>query len=253
VVLGVHAISGLVTLVGGSAEAARQALVPELLAMANLVLRNPADAVALEIVGSITITPHGNGLGVAIDDDGAVTMSNSNHLCVGSGPQKRVRYLAVAGGIAPAMGTRGVGMPVVVGDSLRPGNLRGALVGGPGRIDLRVGEPIGVRRGPDVARFPAGAFEALCRARCTVLPGGNRVASRLAVSSPAAAIAGGDGKPGAAVERGAIVVAHDGTLVVAGPDHPPSAVHPVLAVVEGADLGRLAARVDGADVAFAPR
>jgi allophanate hydrolase subunit 2 len=254
VVLDVTAIAGTVTLVGGEAAGARRALVPELLAMANLVLRNPADAFALEVIGCATFTTHGSQLGVAIDDDGAVTMSPGNRLEVAAGARKRVRYLAVAGGILPI--ERHAGDTIKVSEHLRPGNLRGALVGGPGRIDLRGDEPILVRPGADAARFPAGAFEALCSGGFTVLPGGDRQGVRLApAAGTASAALAGDGVAGegtAPIPRGAIVLTPGGTLLVAGPDHPPQPGRPVLAVVDDRDLGRLAARAEGAPVRFAP-
>lgn len=252
VMLTVCATSGSVTLVGGDAAGARRALVPELLAMANLVLRNPADAAAIEIDGCLTIQVHGSPLGVAIDDDGAVTMAATNKLTVASGSRGRVRYLAVAGGIEP-YGTRGPGQPVDVGTHLRPGGLRGLLVGGPGRIDLREDDAIGVRPGADAGRFAAGSFEALLAGRWTRSPsgdGGERVAQKLSANGTRIAPVTGAGAP---VTRGSIVVAPDGTLLVAGPDHPPGPAHPVLAVVDAADLGRLAARVSGTSVTFATR
>src|SRR5262245_55370013 len=98
VVLRILSTDGAVVLVGGNAAPARRALVPEMLAMANLVLRNPVDALALEITGSVTVTPQGSQLGVAVDDDGALTMSHSNLLTVAAAPRRAVRYLAVAGG-----------------------------------------------------------------------------------------------------------------------------------------------------------
>jgi allophanate hydrolase subunit 2 len=258
VMLTVCSTSGSVTLVGGDAAGARTALVPELLAMANLVLRNPADAAAIEIDGCLTIQVHGSPLGVAIDDDGAVTMAATNKLTVASAARGRVRYLAVAGGIEP-FGTHGPGKPVEVGTHLRPGGLRGLLVGGPGRIDLREDDVIGVRPGADAARFAEGSFEALVAGKWTKAAraeGGERVAQTLTAAAGGAGagaaiapVAGG----GAPVTRGSIVVAPDGTLRVAGPDHPAGPAHPVLAVVDAADLGRLAARVNGASVAFATR
>jgi hypothetical protein len=252
VMLSVQETSGVVTLVGGDAEAARRTLVPELLYMANLVLRNPAEAVALEILGSVTVSPHGCQLGVAVDDDGAVTMSETNHLTVCPDARHRVRYLAVAGGIAPGFGTAGVGRPVVVGDLLRPGCLRGALVGGPGRIDLRPGDPIGVRPGAGAPSHAAGAFEALCATRWQVLPDGDRGSFRLAPER-AAALAPPAPVAGTKVVRGALSVAADGSLVVAGPDHPSTGSSPVLALVDDADIGRLAARPIGASVTFVAR
>src|SRR5689334_7506871 len=80
VVLSITSLDGRVALVGGNAAEAQRALVPELLTIANLVLRNPADAVALEVIGCVTVSAQGSQLGVAIDDDGAVTMSHSNRL-----------------------------------------------------------------------------------------------------------------------------------------------------------------------------
>ena len=251
VVLSVCAISGTVTLVGGGAAGARAALVPELLAMANLVLRNPADAAALEVLGSLTIQVHGAPLGVAVDDDGAVTMAATNKLTVSSETRQRVRYLAVAGGIEPHFGTSGPGHPVHVGASLRPGGLRGLLVGGPGRIDLHLDDAVGVRPGPDLARFAPGAFDALCRSRCQVLPGGDRVTVKLAAGG--ATLAPTSAAAGSPLTRGAIVVAPDGTLLVAGPDHASAPAHPVLALVDDADIGRLAARAAGSAVTFAAR
>jgi len=201
VMLTVCATSGSVILVGGDATGARAALVPELLAMANLVLRNPADAAAIEIDGCLTIQVHGSPLGVAIDDDGAVTMAATNRLTIASAARGRVRYLAVAGGIEP-YGTRGTGQPVDVGAHLRPGGRRGLLVGGPGRIDLREDDVIGVRPGADAARFAAGSFESLLAGKWAKTPsgeGGERVALKLSARGASIAPAAGAGAP---VSRG---------------------------------------------------
>jgi allophanate hydrolase subunit 2 len=247
VLLNVVAVSGTVTLVGGDAEGAHAPLVPELLAFANLVLRNPTDAAAVEIIGSLTVQVHGGPIGVAIDDDGAVTMGACNTLTVSS--DERARYLAVAGGIESHVGLTSPGRIIEPGAMLRPGGRRGLLVGGPGRVDLRLGEVVRVRPGPDAARFGPGAFDALCRARCKVLPGGDRVALRL--SAQGASFAAPAGAAGTLVTRGAIVAGENGMLLVAGPEHPPVAPTPVLALVDPSDLGRLAAHGAGSDVRFA--
>jgi hypothetical protein len=245
VLLTVCGISGTATLVGGDAAGARGALVPELLAMANRVLRNPEDAAALEVDGVITLQVHGSPLGVAVDDDGALTMNANNKLCLDSTRAGRVRYLAIAGGIEP-FGTNGPGKPIDAGTVLRPGGRRGLLVGGPGRIDLRGGEAIGVRRPDGAAAGGDGAFEALCGASWKKSTSDRK---GLGLAGAAKIAAGAASK----VTRGAVVVGGDGQLVVVGPDHAAGATLPVVAIVDEADLGRLAARPLGADVTFVAR
>jgi hypothetical protein len=153
-----------------------------------------------------------------------------------------VRYLAIAGGIEP-FGTNGPGKPIDAGTVLRPGGRRGLLVGGPGRIDLRDAEAIGVHR-PDGGAADGG-FEALVGATWKKAASDRK---GLGLAGAAKIAAGAASK----VTRGAVVVGADGRLVVVGPDAA-DATLPVVAIVDEADLGRLAARPLGADVTFAAR
>ncbi len=252
VLIDVRALEGVVTLVGGDAAAAARALVPELLMVANLALRNPAHASTIEVIGRLTISIHGGPLGFGVDDDGVVTLADLNHYTLRSGPRTAVRYLAIAGGVQLGTGALAGTRPLLVGEALRPAGQRGALVAGPGRLDLRLSDPIRIHPGPDAARFAPGAFEALQRSTWTVQPGTDRVVVRLSAGTAGASFAPQSSGPSAAsAPRGALAVTPSGDLLCLGPDHPAASVHPILALVAPPDLGRLAARAAGAPVTFA--
>lgn len=101
------------------------------------------------------------------------------------------------------------------------------------------GGPIRVVPGPDPG-FLAGSFR--------VGPVGNRVGVRLE-GPPLTTQAIAASTP---VVRGAIQVPPSGELIVLGPEHPTTGGYPVVAVVCGADLGRLFARPPGATVELVP-
>jgi biotin-dependent carboxylase-like uncharacterized protein len=234
------------------------ALVPALLARANVAAGNAPHAAALEIVGRLAIEA-GCDLFVATDDGASRALAAGDAFAASSG-RARVAYLAVRGG---------VDVPVVLGS--RSTLLVAALGGHRGRV-LRKGDALAVGAwaphaafsmpeapdldaavrvlpGPDGDRFADGALEVLLGSTFAVSPRSDRVGVRLV--GPVLARAGDDAGASAPMVRGALQVPSGGEPIVLGPDHPTTGGYPVLATVVGADIGALMARPAGCVVRFA--
>jgi biotin-dependent carboxylase-like uncharacterized protein len=169
-------------------------------------------------------------------------------------------YLAVTGGIAvaPVLGSRstdtlsGLGPPPLRdGDVLPVGRPQGpaapvwfavppAWPDGPVRLRITLG--------PRDDWFAPTALDVLTGAVYTVSPKSNRVAARLA--GPKLTRAVSDELPSEGVVLGAVQVPAGGEPLVFLADHPTTGGYPVIAVVEPADLPRLAQCRPGAEVVF---
>lgn len=233
-------------------------LVPELLARANAAVGNDAHAAGLEVFGAVTLaaTP---GTVVACDDGAAVTLGPDAAWkadCAG----RRVRYVAVRGGIdvPRVLGGRGTllgaGLGGIEGRALRTGDVLRVGEGSP--ASRRVVAPaapdldalLGVVPGPDLDRFAPEALRVLLEGDYRVDPGSDRVGIRLV--GPLLRRADGDTGASRPMVRGAIQVPPSGAPIVLGPDHPTTGGYPVLAVVVRSSLGSLGARPIGAAVRF---
>jgi len=166
-------------------------------------------------------------------------------------------YLAVAGGIAvqPVLGSRstdtlaGIGPEAVTTGAVLP---LGAAVATPRSYDsprVRPMEAVRVWPGPRVGWFVDVALERLCQQPYVVTPDSNRIGVRLRGAALERSRSGE--LPSEGMVLGAIQVPHDGQPVVLLHDHPVTGGYPVLAVVDGRDLGPLAQARPGDLIRFA--
>jgi biotin-dependent carboxylase-like uncharacterized protein len=232
------------------------ALVPELLARANVAAHNAPGEAAIESFGALSLEAREDTL-VAFDDGTARPLSAGTSLtiaCEGA----RVRYVAVRGGIdvPELLGGRGTllvaslggheGRALRRGDVLHAGDAPLVDAAMPAAPDL--GAPVRVVPGPDRLRFPEEALDLLLSSSFVVDARSDRVGVRLA--GPALPRLGSDSGASSPMVRGAIQVPPSGMAVVLGPDHPTTGGYPVLATVIAKDFGSLAARTPGARVRF---
>jgi len=242
------------------------ALVPELLARANLAVGNAAGAAAIEVFGAIDVALDGTTT-VSVDGEVHAPGAGVSFTCAPH-PARRVRYLAVAGGLdLPAvLGGRGTllvaGLGGHHGRLLRRGDVLPcasppprtspvdalpAARAKPPEPDLTA--PVRVIPGPDLSRFPASALDELLGGAFRVGTTGDRTGVRLE-GPPLARLDRDDGLS-CPMMAGAIEVPASGQPIVLGPDHPTTGGYPVLATVVRADLGALFARKPGAELRFA--
>jgi allophanate hydrolase subunit 2 len=233
------------------------ALVPELLARANVAAGNEPWSAALELFGVLSLTADAATL-VAADDGVKHELDGGAPWTLACGPA-RVRYLAVRGGIdvPRVLGGRGTllsaglggheGRPLRRGDTLHPGSAPMFAAALPPPPDPA--SPVLVVVGPDVERFAPGAVDVLLSSSFVVDALGDRTGIRL--RGPALLRHGGDADVSAPMVRGAVQVPLGGQPIVLGPDHPTIGGYPVLATVTRASFGGLAMRTPGSAVRFA--
>ena len=232
------------------------AIVPDLLSRANAAARNARGEAAIEVFGGVTLTAH-DSLLLAADDGVGRRLRAGERWTLGA-EGKRVRYVAVRGGIdVPSrLGGRGTllvaGLGGQDGRALRRGDVLSIgsaierddpLAGVP---DLNA--PIRVVPGPDRERFAESALQMLLASAFVVSSRSDRVGARLV--GPALQRADGDAAVSGPMVRGAIQVPSSGEPIVLGPDHPTTGGYPVLATVVGADAGAVMGRPIGASVRF---
>jgi biotin-dependent carboxylase-like uncharacterized protein len=234
------------------------ALVPELLATANLAAGNAPGNPALELFGSIVLAVPVTAppLLVAVDGEPAHRLRPGDRWSVTS-RGARVRYLAVHGAfdVPVVLGGRGTfllgafggheGRALRKGDSLLVGSVPLAPPSIPPFPPFDPAAAIHVIPGPDLERF---ALDALLGSSFEVSPKSDRVGVRL--HGAALPRAGGDGAVSGPMVLGAIQVPGSGEPIVLGPDHPTTGGYPVIATVARRDLGALMARPIGASVRF---
>jgi biotin-dependent carboxylase-like uncharacterized protein len=234
------------------------ALVPELLARANLAAKNAPGAAAIEIFGAVTLESRGASLLVG-DDSGASRVLSAGERWRVASAGARVAYAALRGGIAvpEALGGRGT-LPVAglgghEGRSLRRGDLLSLGVAlehiGPMPPAPEPAAVIEVVLGPDLPRFAAGAARGLVESEFRVSTASDRMGIRLA--GPALPRVDADDGRSAPMVRGAIQVPARGEPIVLGPDHPTMGGYPCIATVTTASFGDLAVRPPGSAVRFA--
>jgi biotin-dependent carboxylase-like uncharacterized protein len=255
---------------------------------ANRLVGNPEDAAGLELtlagaafrVRATTVVAL-TGARAALTVAGrparygtAVPVPAGETVEVGPATEGVRSYLAFAGGIAvpPMLGSRstdtlsglgpprlvdgavlplgtpaaGAGDPAVTagaGDPAGPGEAAGPAPAGPGGtgVELRV------HPGPRLDWFTAEAVDTLLGTAYRVSPMSNRVGARLTGGAPLVRAHEGE-LPSEGVVLGAVQVPHDGQPLVFLADHPTTGGYPVVAVVDPADLPRLAQARPGATV-----
>jgi allophanate hydrolase subunit 2 len=234
-------VRGVVTVQDGGRPGARAigvppggALVPEALAIANLAAGNAWDAPAFEVIGGLALRADVPIFVGTKPSDGDIP------------PERRVRYVAVAGGLDTPLelGGRGTSWQAGIGRPVRTGDTFALGCGGSGRRPPRAAVgPLRVVLGPDLDAFvdPGALF-----AHRWEVVAGDRVALRLAGAALARRDA--DTRPSAPMTRGAIQVPGDGQPIVLGPDHPTLGGYPVIGVIRTADWGRLGALLPGDEV-----
>jgi allophanate hydrolase subunit 2 len=230
------------------------ALVPELLARANVAVDNAWDETAIEVLGSIAIAA--TGPLVVGSDAGDTRVLGDGETWSVDCQGARVRYLAVRGGIdvPRVLGGRGTllsarlggheGRPLRRGDVLTAGSAPPVSTQAPVAPDALA--PFRLVPGPDLDRVAPDVLERLVASRFTIDPRSDRVGVRLAgapLGRPTA-----DAGVSAPMVRGAIQLPPDGVPIVLGPDHPTTGGYPVIGTVVSADQGRLAALGVGARV-----
>jgi biotin-dependent carboxylase-like uncharacterized protein len=261
--IAIVAVAGMVTVQdGGRAGHMHEgvppggALVPELLARANVAASNRPFEAALEVLGSITMSADGPTL-VATDERDAHELQAGETWTVACGPA-RVRYVAIRGGIdvPTLLGGRGTllvaslgghqGRILRRGDALRAGDTPPHESAAPDAPDGAAS--IDVVPGPDLDCFAPRALDLLVASPFVVDARSDRVGVRLS-GPPIPRIVDDRGISGPMV-RGAVQVPPSGPIVL-GPDHPTTGGYPVLATVVRASLGGLCARPIGATIRFA--
>ena len=233
------------------------ALVPDLLAAANLALGNPPGAAAVEICGGLEVVPEGATIRVSVDGDGPVEALPGERFKVSA--RQAASYLAVTGGLdVPAvLGGRGTllvaglggheGRALRVGDRLPLGRLPpGSTVSSAEPLDPTA--TIRVIPGPDLGRFAPSALATLLGEGFTISPVGDRAGVRLE-GPPLLGLASADARS-APMVPGAIQVTPSGEAIVLGPDHPTTGGYPVLAVILRVDHGAFFARRPFSPVLF---
>lgn len=223
------------------------ALDPAALKLANRLAGNPEDAAGIEVLGLLRIT-FSRQVTVAVTAPASV--AHVRHLTVSAA---QLRYLAVAGGIAvaPVLGSRstdtlsGLGpAPLKAGDMVETG-----AASRPSTVDWAP-EParpaeleLGVTFGPRDDLFDDAA--ALLRWAYAI-----EVKDRIAARLTGPALSRADLHDSEPMVTGAIQVPPDGRPLVFLNDHPTTGGYPVVAVVDGVDVPRLAQAGPGTPVRF---
>jgi 5-oxoprolinase (ATP-hydrolysing) subunit C len=232
------------------------ALVPELLAFANVAAGNRPGEAGLEIVGSVSLAA--TEPVVVATDDGVRHELTVGAPWTATSAGARLRYVAVRSGIDVPVTLGGRGTLIVAGlgghegRALRSGDRLGIGTSpphdGPPAAPPDLNAAVGVVLGPDLDRFDGTAIEVLLAGTYRVGPRSDRVGLRL--DGPVIPRRDDDTGNSGPMVRGAIQVPASGQPIVLGPDHPTVGGYPVLATVRRSSFGILAARPVGADVRF---
>ena len=241
------------------------ALVRSALARANVAVGNDAGAAAIEISGRLVVAAEGE-LVVATERGDCRVLSPGAELAVEPDASRRVRYLAVAGGVdvPRVLGSRSTlrvaGLGGFEGRALRAGDRLRVAVGvgeedeggvyGPG-IEMGSEWPIRVVAGPDGEAFGARALESLMGQGWRVGSQSDRAGTRLEGLPIPRAPGFADALSSSPMAVGAIQVPASGLPIVLGPDGPTTGGYPLIGVIAAADLDRFHALPLGAEVRFA--
>ena len=250
--------------------------------LANRLVGNPPDAVALEatakgptlrclrptFVAVVGARPELRLQGQPVPVDQVVPVATGQVLDVGLVRDGLRCYLAVAGGfVGPSLlGScatdllSGLGPgPIAAGDLLAAGVISPPL-GDHVDAGARTARPGGtavvlrVVPGPHPERFAPGAFDSLASVNFTVQAESNRIGLRLRARHATPLLAAGTMTEldSQGIVTGAIQVPPDGDPVILLPDHATMGGYPVLAVVAAVDHGLLGQCPPGSTVALAP-
>jgi KipI family sensor histidine kinase inhibitor len=250
--------------------------------LANRLVGNPPDAVALEatakgptlrclrptFVGVVGARPELRLQGQPVPVDQVVPVAAGQVLDVGLVRDGLRCYLAVAGGfVGPdLLGScatdllSGLGPgPIAAGDHLAAGVISPPLgdhVDARARMARPDGEAVVLRvvPGPHPERFAPGAFDSLASMNFTVEADSNRIGLRLRAREATPLLAAGTVAEldSQGIVTGAVQVPPDGDPVILLPDHATMGGYPVLAVVVAVDHGLLGQCAPGMSVALAP-
>jgi biotin-dependent carboxylase-like uncharacterized protein len=241
-------------------------LSPSRFAAANAAIGNDPRAAGLEILGAITVTAERAPAWIAADGEPPRALDRGDSVTVASTRDRRVRYLAVAGGIdVPIVfGGRGTlavaGLGGLDGRALRAGDRLGiasapasaperARSNGRGSVDpLSNAAAVRVVPGPDPAAFEEDALYTLCHERFRASSQTDRVGTRL--DGPRIGTRRDAARRSAPMVRGGIQVPPDGRPIVLGPDHPTTGGYPLVAVIVATDVERVVAASVGAPLTF---
>lgn len=231
---------------------------------ANDAAGNAEGAATIEIVGELEVQSDGGSIVVATDEGRARTLGPGETLLVRADASRRVRYLAVRGGIDVPIAFGGRGTLLVAGlgghegrvlrrgDALPIGDASAAPDPrrAPRSDEPRPGSEVRVVFGPDQGDFDDAAPAALLAATYLVTAATDRTGTRL--DGPSLALVTRAGRrPSAPMVPGAVQIPPDGRPIVLGPDGPTTGGYPLVAVVVRADLERVVAAPVGARVRFA--
>jgi 5-oxoprolinase (ATP-hydrolysing) subunit C len=224
------------------------ALVRTLAHAANAAVGNDPDAACIEIFGRFACVAE-RAIDVATERGDWRSLRPGEELVVEPDPSVRVRYLALAGGVAApfVLGSASTFAACGIGRALRTGDRIGASsyavrdrVPAPA---LEAG-PVRVIAGPD----EHAALEDLLAAKWRISTTSDRVGTRL--EGPSLATAAGGTLPSSPTVVGAIQLPHGGAPIVIGPDGPTTGGYPILAVIARGDRDRFHALPLGAHVTF---
>lgn len=254
--------------VGRSGAADRAAL-----ALANRLVGNAADAAALECTfggaqlrfhAAVLLALTGAECDVVVDDGPPLGFRQPTAVPAGArvvlGPPSRGlrTYIAVRGGIdVPAVvGSRGTDLlnglgppPIIAGDLLAIGD--DPLTPIPTEFaPPSAGHewPITIWPGPRADWFAPAAWIALAQSPYVVLPASNRIGVRLSGVALERAVTAELLSEG--IVEGAIQVPNDGQPLIFLADHPTTGGYPVIAVVDPAEIDRIAQARPGDTLRF---
>lgn len=229
---------------------------PDLAALANRLVGNPAGAAVIETCGGLELVASRPVLIASTVEAAARSVPAGGSISVPAGHGRLWHYLAVRGGIAgPAvLGSRstdtlsGLGpAPIVVGTELAVGPEPRSPVE-PGHAPLRpVSGVVRVSAGPRADWFTTDALEQMAAATWRVTAS-SRVGVRLSGARLARVV--GRELPSEGLVRGAIQVPPDGDPVMLLADHPTTGGYPVIAVVDPDDVATVAQTPPGATLRF---
>jgi biotin-dependent carboxylase-like uncharacterized protein len=223
------------------------ALDPVALQLANRLVGNPESAAGIEIVGRLRVRAQRP---VTVAATGPASVRHIRELTISAA---RLRYLAVAGGIAvePVLGSRSTDTLSGLGPQpLKPGDvLPIGTAAHQSNVDW-VPEPappeelhLGITFGPRDDCFDDAA--ALLRWAYHI-----GMMDRIGARLEGPALRRADLRESEPVVTGAIQVPPDGRPLVFLNDHPTTGGYPVIAVVDGVDVPRLARAGPGTPVRF---
>jgi len=241
--------------------------------LANRLVGNPVGAAALECTfGGLRVRVHAAALvaltgaecDVAVETGPPIGFRQPTAVPAGASftlrpPDRGLRtYLAVRGGIdvAPVMGSRSTDLlnglgppPLAAGVVLAIGSDPGTPIPTEYAPPTAGHEwPISIWPGPRRDWFSAAAHLTLVRSPYVVLPTSNRIGVRLSGVELERTV--NRELPSEGIVEGAIQVPNDGQPLVFLADHPTTGGYPVIAVVDPAELGRVAQSRPGDTLRF---